>query len=73
MSGRIDRDTVTGALASLPDNQRETIELADFGGLTQQEIAERTGVPLGTVKGRVRLGLASMRRLLEAQEPEASP
>ena len=72
VSGRIDRDTVAGALASLPENQRETIELAYFGGLTQQEIAERTGVPLGTVKGRVRLGLASMRRLLEGQDPEAS-
>ena len=73
VSVRIDRDTVAGALATLPDNQRETIELAYFSGLTQQEIADRTGVPLGTVKGRVRLGLASMRRLLEAQEPEASP
>jgi RNA polymerase sigma-70 factor, ECF subfamily len=73
VSVRIDRDVVAGALATLPGNQRETIELAYFGGLTQQEIADRTGVPLGTVKGRVRLGLASMRRLLEAQEPEASP
>jgi RNA polymerase sigma factor (sigma-70 family) len=73
VSVRIDRDVVAGALGSLPVNQRETIELAYFGGLTQQEIADRTGVPLGTVKGRVRLGLASMRRLLEAQEPEASP
>jgi RNA polymerase sigma-70 factor (ECF subfamily) len=73
VSARIDREVVAGALASLPENQRETIELAYFGGLTQQEIAERTGVPLGTVKGRVRLGLASMRRLLEGREPEASP
>ena len=69
----LERERVQTALRRLPDAQRETIELAYFGGLTQQEIAERTGVPLGTVKGRVRLGLASMRRLLEGQEPEASP
>ena len=59
---RLDRETVAAALATLPEVQRETIELAYFGGLTQQEIASRTGVPLGTVKGRVRLGLASLRR-----------
>jgi RNA polymerase sigma-70 factor (ECF subfamily) len=73
VSERVDREVVAGALATLPDAQRETIELAYFGGLTQQEIAARTGVPLGTVKGRVRLGLATMRRVLEADLPEASP
>ena len=70
---RLDRETVAAALATLPEVQRETIELAYFGGLTQQEIASRTGVPLGTVKGRVRLGLASLRRVLEGEAPEASP
>ena len=53
------------ALATLSDVQRETLELAYFSGLTQVEIAERTGVPLGTVKGRVRLALVALRRALE--------
>jgi RNA polymerase sigma-70 factor, ECF subfamily len=61
----LDAETVQGALASLSDVQREAIELAYFGGLTQQEISERTGTPLGTVKSRMRLGLLSMRRNLE--------
>ncbi len=53
------------ALVALSDVQREALELAYFGGLTQQEIAERTGTPLGTVKSRMRLGLLAMRRTLE--------
>jgi RNA polymerase sigma-70 factor (ECF subfamily) len=60
-----DAAAVRGALAALPDAQRRTIELAYFGGLTQTEIAERESVPLGTVKSRVRLGLASLRNMLE--------
>jgi RNA polymerase sigma-70 factor (ECF subfamily) len=62
----LDADTVQGALATLSEVQREAIELAYFGGLTQQEIAERTATPLGTVKSRMRLGLLAMRRHLEA-------
>jgi len=50
--------------ASQPVAQRQAIELAYFGGLTQQEIAERTATPLGTVKSRVRLGLLQLRRVL---------
>src|SRR5215210_6050195 len=65
---RLDRETVAAALTTISDVQREAIELAYFGGLTQTEIAERTGVPLGTVKGRLRLGLAGLRAALLAGE-----
>ena len=61
---RLDRDAVQAALTRISDVQREAIELAYFGGLTQTEIAERTRVPLGTVKGRLRLGLQGLRAAL---------
>ena len=60
-----DAAEVRRAVATLPGAQREAIELAYFEGLTQVEIAERNGAPLGTVKSRVRLGLQQMRRELE--------
>jgi len=65
VSASLDSATVHQALVALSDVQREALELAYFGGLTQQEIAERTGTPLGTVKSRMRLGLLAMRRSLE--------
>ena len=65
VSASLDSVTVREALVALSDVQREALELAYFGGLTQQEISERTGTPLGTVKSRMRLGLLAMRRSLE--------
>ncbi len=65
----LDRAEIAAALATLSPAQREAIELAYWGGLTQQEIAERTGAPLGTVKSRVRLGLLALRRALTGDEP----
>ncbi len=61
----LDAATVQGALSVLSVVQREAIELAYFGGMTQQEIADRTGTPLGTVKSRMRLGLLAMRRVID--------
>ncbi|MDQ6827309.1 MAG: sigma-70 family RNA polymerase sigma factor [Gemmatimonadota bacterium] len=58
---------VRAALASIPSEQREVIERAYFGGFTQQEIARDTGIPLGTVKTRVRLGLARLRDALSGR------
>jgi RNA polymerase sigma-70 factor, ECF subfamily len=58
------RVAVRAAMTRLPPEQRRVIELAYFGGLTQIEIAERTGDPLGTVKTRVRLGMRKLRESL---------
>jgi RNA polymerase sigma factor (sigma-70 family) len=65
VSASLDAAAVRSALEALSDVQREALELAYFGGLTQGEIAERTGAPLGTVKSRMRLGLLAMRRTLD--------
>jgi RNA polymerase sigma-70 factor (ECF subfamily) len=64
VAAKLEAADVRAALAALTDVQREAIELAYFGGLTQVEIAERTNTPLGTVKSRMRLGLLAMRRVL---------
>ena len=67
---RLDRDRVRAAVATLPTDQQTAIELAYFDGLSHREIADRTGLPLGTVKGRVRLGLRKLHGLLvEAPGP----
>ena len=52
------------ALEQLPSEQRQVIELAYFGSYTHTEIAEQQNIPLGTVKGRMRLGLQKMKQLL---------
>ncbi len=67
VAGRLDREAVLRAIGVLSRPQREAIELAYFGGLTQQEIAARTNTPLGTVKSRVRLALLALREALEAE------
>jgi len=54
-------ETVTQALAQLPRTQRQAIELAYFGGLSQQQIATETNTPLGTVKSRMRAALDTLR------------
>ena len=59
--------SVRRAFAQLPADQRSAIELAYFGGLTQQEIAARLSAPLGTVKARIRRGLLSLRSLIDVR------
>jgi RNA polymerase sigma-70 factor (ECF subfamily) len=60
-----DRAAVRAAIEVLPPEQKLAIQLAYFGGLTQQEIANKLGQPLGTVKTRIRLGMQKMRGALE--------
>lgn len=61
----IDGALVRAALKHLPPEQREPIEMGFFGGITHDEIARRTGIPLGTVKTRIRAGLRRLRAVLE--------
>ena len=61
------REVLTEALGYLPAPQREVIEQAYYRGLTQVEIAQLIGIPLGTVKTRLRLGLRKMREILQRQ------
>jgi RNA polymerase sigma-70 factor (ECF subfamily) len=67
MSRSMERTAVREAVASLPPEQRKAIELAYFDGYTCREIAELTQAPLGTVKGRLRLGLEKMASYLQGR------
>jgi RNA polymerase sigma factor (sigma-70 family) len=67
-----ERDRVQSALRALPDAQRETLELAYYGGYSQSELASKLGVPLGTIKSRMFAGLARLREVLDEAESEGS-
>jgi RNA polymerase sigma-70 factor (ECF subfamily) len=62
---RIDAQRVRAALATLEEEQRSLIEMGFFGGITHEEMARRTGIPLGTIKTRIRTGLRRLRETLE--------
>jgi RNA polymerase sigma-70 factor, ECF subfamily len=71
---REEADRVRAALAQLPSEQRRVIELAYFDGLTHVQVAGLLELPVGTIKGRMRLGLAKLRTLLPpVSEAEATP
>ena len=61
-------ERAVAALSTLPPAQREVLELAYFGGLSQSEIAARCGAPLGTVKSWTRQGLQRLRELVPSEE-----
>lgn len=65
---RDDAEIVRDALSDLPTDQRKVIELAYYSGYTHTEIADVLGVPVGTVKGRMRLGLSKLRTRFEPME-----
>lgn len=66
-----EHDQALRLVAELPAEQREVIDLAYGAGYTQTEIAAKVGIPLGTVKGRVRLGLLKLRHAAEYESARA--
>jgi RNA polymerase sigma-70 factor (ECF subfamily) len=73
VSATLTRESMRAAVDTLPKDQRRAIELAFFDGLTHGEIAERENAPLGTIKGRLRLGLKKLRLVLTATGEYALP
>ena len=69
---RFERERVQAALRQLPDQQREALELAYYGGFSQSELAERLGQPVGTIKSRMFTGLARLRELLADPNGESA-
>jgi RNA polymerase sigma-70 factor, ECF subfamily len=65
------REKLARAVADLPPDQRQVIELAYFDGLSQTQIAQKLGEPLGTVKTRIRLGMNKLRQALPVLSGEA--
>jgi RNA polymerase sigma-70 factor (ECF subfamily) len=67
----LQRERIQSALAQLPEEQKQALELAYFNGYTQRQIAERLNQPLGTVKTRLRLAMQKLRDFLrDEQEAE---
>jgi len=73
VAAELERQDIRKALDGLPGEQRQTIELAYFGGYSQTEISDLMRVPLGTVKGRTRMALRKLRGVLEPASPEWTP
>lgn len=69
VAAHITQSQIRAALQQLPEEQRQTIELAYFSGLTQHEIAVRQQTPIGTVKGRTRLAMQKLKGLLNDLRP----
>ena len=63
------RETVRSALAGLSEKQRRSIELAYYGGLTHEQIADKLGEPVGTVKSRLSASLRRLREVFNGEEP----
>jgi RNA polymerase sigma factor (sigma-70 family) len=68
LDGQLREQRVRAAMDMLPAEQRELVHMAFFRGLTHSQVAEESGLPLGTVKSRIRLAFTRLRRVLESDE-----